>query len=373
MNTPNSLSPPGRETPPARLLDLQDRFRGSLLGLAIGDALGYPTEFVGSLSAIRARWGEHGVTGFESGGRHPAGTFTDDTQMSIAVARALVRAGHRDLDTLMDVLAQEFVAWSRHPSNNRAPGGTCMSGCRSLAAGAAWRDAGVKGSKGCGAAMRAAPIGLYYHDDTEALVRVAAAQSVLTHSHPTGIASSVAAAAPVAWVARGNGFDGILDFTRDCVAMLSDETLRDLGATPQLIEEAGIGEMLRALDRTAQSLGVEAANVCDLLGEAWIGEEAVSTALWCVARAGDDFRQSVLRGANSSGDSDSIACIAGSIAGALHGVAAIPEEWVRDVEKTELLDRLARELFAASQDRSRQDPGDERPIDPDLDFFSATT
>ncbi|MCG3193002.1 MAG: ADP-ribosyl-[dinitrogen reductase] glycohydrolase [Thermoanaerobaculia bacterium] len=351
-------------------ITIEDRFRGSILGLAIGDALGHPTEFVSSLSAIRARWGEAGVTDFQPSGRHPAGTFTDDTQMALAVARALIRSGHRDLDTLMTVLGQEFVAWYRHPDNNRAPGGTCMSGCRNLAGGRPWRAAGVKGSKGCGAAMRAAPIGLYFQDDTAAMIRVAAAQSVLTHGHPTAVASSVAAAAPVAWAARGNGLSGMLDFTRECVSQLTANVLREAGCAEELAHQPGAEEMLAALDSTRVMLGREAENVCDLLGEGWIGEEAVATALWCLHRAQGGFRESVLRGANSSGDSDSIACIAGSIAGAMGGVGAIPPDWAREVEKATLLDRLARELQQAALERQQMRPDEERPLDPELDFFN---
>src|SRR5262249_21801964 len=79
-------------------VDDLERIRGSILGLAIGDALGHPTEFVGSVRAIRERWGESGVVDLLPSGRHPAGTFTDDTQMAICVARALIRAGHAPLD-----------------------------------------------------------------------------------------------------------------------------------------------------------------------------------------------------------------------------------------------------------------------------------
>jgi ADP-ribosylglycohydrolase len=164
-------------------MDLVDRFRGSILGLAIGDALGYPTEFVSSVGAIRDRWGADGITDFVSAGHRPPGIFTDDTQMSIAVARALLRAGHRELGEFMLVLSEEFVAWSRSPENNRAPGGACMAGCSSLRRGTPWRQAGVRESKGCGAAMRAAPVGLFFHADDARLVRTAAAQSAATHRH----------------------------------------------------------------------------------------------------------------------------------------------------------------------------------------------
>lgn len=343
-------------------MDEVDRYRGSILGLAIGDAIGHPTEFVGSVRAIRERWGERGVTGFEPSGRHPAGTFTDDTQMTIAVLRALVRAGHGALDDLMTTLGEEFVAWSRSPENDRAPGGTCLSGCRALERGAPWREAGVRDSKGCGAAMRAAPVGLFFADDVDALVRVAAAQSALTHRHPTGIASSVAAAAPVAHVMRTGTLDGVLAFTRDCVARLDTALLVEVGCAPELAESIGTREMLAALDKTEAHKDTESDDVCKLLGGAWIGEEAVATALWCVLRANGDFREAVLRGANSSGDSDSIACIAGSIAGALVGGPGIEPAWVEGVEKAAMLDALARALVRVR--RGANEPTTDAALDP---------
>ena len=92
---------------------------------------------------------------------------------------------------------------------------------------------------------------------------------------------------------------------------------------------------------------METDDVCSLLGGAWVGEEAVATALWCVLRAQGNFPAAVLMGANASGDSDSIACIAGAIAGAAWGLSAIGASWVRDVESAELLDLLARTLYDA--------------------------
>jgi ADP-ribosylglycohydrolase len=340
-----------------------DQVRGGFLGLAIGDAMGHPTEFVESVREIRERWGEKGVVDLMPAGRHPAGTFTDDTQMTIAVARALVRAGHRSLDEMMTVLGKEFVAWARSPENNRAPGGTCLAGCRALEEGESWKEAGVGKSKGCGAAMRAAPIGLYFADDIDTMIRVAAAQSSLTHRHPTGIASSVAAAAPVAWVLREKKLDGVLAFTRACVEKLDAELLKSVGCVPDFADAIGAREMLAALDATEAALDKETDDVCSLLGGAWIGEEAVATALWCTLKARGDFREAVLRGANSSGDSDSIACIAGSIAGTLGGIAAIPPAWIDRVEKRQLLDDLAKALH-----RTRT-TGDEPA--PTLDPFGA--
>jgi ADP-ribosylglycohydrolase len=343
-------------------VDLRDRFRGCLVGLAVGDALGHPTEFISSVSRIKAKYGERGIVDYDRAGPHPPGTFTDDTQMTIAVARALALKGHGSLDDLMTRLGREFVAWARHPSNNRAPGGTCLAGCRHLEQGAHWKDAGVKGSKGCGAAMRAAPIGLFFAHDDDALLRVSAAQSVLTHSHPTGIASSVAAAAPVAWLARGHGIDGIIGFTRQLVERLDEALLVELGCEPEAARAIGNREQLERLDRLEAVLDQEHEDVCALLGGAWVGEEAVATALWCFIKAGGDFHESIRRGANSSGDSDSIACIAGSLAGTLHGHAALPGGLRDRVERHADLVLLADELHAALA-------GDRPSLPATVDFF----
>jgi hypothetical protein len=114
-----------------------------------------------------------------------------------------------------------------------------------------------------------------------------------------------------------------------------------MGCDTELIERYGVREMTTALDDVVAAVADETDDVCHLLGGGWIGEEAVACALWCVLKTGGDFRASVLRGANSSGDSDSIACIAGSIAGALGGHECLPANWVREVEKGPRLDALA--------------------------------
>ena len=212
--------------------------------------------------------------------------------------------------------------------------------------------------------MRAAPVGLVFHRDEERLIRVALAQSAPTHRHPTGFASSVAAAAAVAWTARGEGLEGLLDFVEACVERITPEQLVEMGAFPEVVERVGVGEMTAALQNVRANQDREDDDVCRITGGAWIGEEAVAAALWCVLRAGGDFRQSVLRGANSSGDSDSIASIAGGIAGARAGLDALPSEWVRDVEQGPRLHALAVALHHAATTGEAVSP------DPELSFFS---
>ncbi|MBN1101991.1 MAG: ADP-ribosylglycohydrolase family protein, partial [Deltaproteobacteria bacterium] len=86
-----------------------------------------------------------------------------------------------------------------------------------------------------------------------------------------------------------------------------------------------------------------------LLGEGWVGEEAVALALYCFLKYPDSYERCVIRGANTNGDSDSVACIAGSISGAYLGVGAIREDWIQRIEKSEYLDDLARRLAAKKE------------------------
>ena len=82
----------------------------------------------------------------------------------------------------------------------------------------------------------------------------------------------------------------------------------------------------------------------NFLGEGWIGEEAVALALYCFLKYPNDYKKAVLRGANTNGDSDSVACIAGSISGAYLGIDAIPSQWVKEIEKSDYLKDLAGRL-----------------------------
>ena len=316
-----------------RLLDLgaaslADKYEGCMVGLAVGDALGFPTEFM-RLSGIRAKWGREGVTDFEACGGHPPGTYSDDTQMSLAVARALLQAGSRSLDELLAAVGAEFVAGADSPDNNRAPGGTCMHACHLLASGVPWREAGRNDSKGCGTAMRSAPVGLYCHGDWQRLVEVASAVSLITHGHPCATAGSVATAARMSMALNGMEPRERVESLWDLVSSISSEFVSVVRRVPGL------------LDQEPDRARVE-------LGEGWVAEEAVAPALYCFLRKPDGFSSTVLTGANSEGDSDSIACLAGAISGAYNGRETLPARWRQQVEDAPDVRAVAEELSSAS-------------------------
>ena len=165
-----------------------NKAKGVIYGLAIGDALGRPTEFLSS-DLIKSKYGDKGIQELPE----PA-LFTDDTQMSIAIAEALIKSGEKDIEEIMAAVKEEFIKWLHSPENNRAPGRTCLSGVENMEKGRHWSESGIAGSKGCGSAMRAAPIGYLYQHDPERLKEVAHASGICTHGHPTADAACIGAA-----------------------------------------------------------------------------------------------------------------------------------------------------------------------------------
>src|SRR5438034_149739 len=177
---------------------LGDHYCGALLWGAVGDALGRAVEGW-SPAAIRGRFGDEGLVdyvpwnGWTSGAR---GTITDDTQLTIEVARNIL-ASEGFIDP--PALAAQFVEWLPH---GRGGGRATQAAVAHLRDGAPWWQAGpMVDSAGNGAAMRAGPVGLVhaFGPSPARLTRDAILASVITHSHAVGVAGAIAIAAAVAW------------------------------------------------------------------------------------------------------------------------------------------------------------------------------
>jgi ADP-ribosylglycohydrolase len=310
----------------------QEQALGMIYGLALGDALGAPVEFW-SFKRILEHYGPGGIQDLPEPAR-----YTDDTQMTLAIAEALVTDGGRDLGAIMAAVSREFVSWLHSPENNRSPGGSCLYGARQLEAGVPWWQSGKPNSKGCGAVMRVAPIGYLYQGDPAKLCQVAAATGRATHHHPVAEVSAAAGAYLVKLIldglppeqlpqAMGREFRGqAQDF---------DQALNRLGAALVMDDdEAALGH----------------------IGEGWVAEEALMAALYCFLQSPGDFLATIRRGANAPGDSDSdsIASIAGGLSGVYLGIAALPPEWVAHIEKSPYLGDVSRRLAAAKDGLRRQ-------------------
>ncbi|MFH8341327.1 ADP-ribosylglycohydrolase family protein [Streptomyces sp. AM6-12] len=317
---------------------------GSLLGLALGDALGYPTEFktVELIESMSGPWQKMPLP--------RRARVSDDTQMTLALGRGLRTAMERGPlmpERLERPVREEFVEWYRSPENNRAPGNTCLAACGLLAAGdRAWQAAGQIGSKGCGANMRVAPIGLAPGLSDEQRAGAAQLQSGLTHGHPTALAASDLTVRAVHLLARDTEPGALLGELRDYAlanrtrydeTWLGDLWTRAQDPTPEHFAARGWDECLAILDRLQEAVRTHSPqdDPCLATGEGWIAEEALATGLLCFLLFPSEPLTALRRAACTAGDSDSIACLTGAFAGAWLGADAWPADWAERIEYRE--------------------------------------
>jgi ADP-ribosylglycohydrolase len=324
-----------------------------MFGLALGDALAAPTEFL-RVNEILKHFPPDGP-------REPEGNparVTDDTQMTIAVGEAIIEAasvGWLDTANVEDTLRRAFIAWMNSPDNNRSPGITCLRACENLAEGMLWYKATVASSKGCGANMRVAPVAFLkvgqYGVTEEMPAAIAQFQAALTHGHPTALAASDLTAAAIAYLAEGGEVLNIIEYLRDYAEsqrfVYAGRWLGPLWQQPGIVEpkdfiSQGWEECLSSLEllESAFARGDRATDPCLMTGAGWVAEEAFATGLLCFLLFHDDPVAALRRAAVTSGDSDSIACLTGAFAGACHGISAWPQSWIERIEYANKLARI---------------------------------
>ncbi|MCP4501160.1 MAG: hypothetical protein GY822_14470 [Deltaproteobacteria bacterium] len=308
--------------------DLQKRTLGCLLGAAIGDAMGHPTEFM-DMASIHRKYGPQGVQDFELYWEREGERFapyTDDTQMAEVVARVLVaQAKHGwDLDKTMNEMGKQFVEWMDDPQGgHRAPGNACLAGCRELKKGTPWSEAGGKKAGGCGSVMRAFPFGIWAKLHGKNPADWAVEHSKLTHRDPIALAACAAMATGVAHFLHGISVSVCVERMISQAATYSKET----------------ADMMRQARDEALAGGRPEVTLDRL--RAWAAHEAIASAVYILVRHPDDVRAAILEGANTPGDSDSIATLAGALVGARVGIDGLPKKWVQEVERSSELSELA--------------------------------
>lgn len=300
-------------------------------GLAVGDALGAPVEFL-SLQAIRERYGENGIDDFDRWDGFAPGSYTDDTQMTLATAVGVIRAYQRWLErgicNTAAVVYRRYLDWLEtqdDPRQRRAPGNTCFSALRSGKMGTL--EEVINDSKGCGGVMRTAPAGLAYPPGL-AFVR-GAQYAAITHGHPSGYLPGGFIAELIARIISGENLAASVE-----------------GSLAALDEYEGYGET-RLKVELACALAQNSDPATDAIariGEGWVGEEALAIAIYCSLKFPGDWSRAVLAAVNHSGDSDSTGSITGAILGASLGLPAIPQRWVRDLEDTAMINKIAGDM-----------------------------
>ncbi|MBD0422985.1 ADP-ribosylglycohydrolase family protein [Streptomyces sp. TRM S81-3] len=342
----------------------------AIFGLAIGDALGYPTEFL-DIAQLTSRYGSWRQ--LELPVRSGVARVSDDTQMTLAVIEALADVADHGVSsltaaTIEPALRARFVEWLHSPDNNRAPGRTCLDACAALERGVPWQEATVMASKGCGANMRVAPVGLLPGLTAQQRAGTAQLQAALTHGHPTALAASDLTAHAV-WLLTHNCHPSELlarlrHYGRAARRTYHGDWLGDLAQRAGASDPAdfiahGWDETLAALDRISAALDRPdpERDPCEVAGAGWIAEEALAAALYCFLLFPDEPVAVVQRAAFSSGDSDSVAALAGAFAGAWIGGPSWPADWVRALEYHDRVRPLVGPWDAGNPQSYRGTPG----------------
>lgn len=311
---------------------LLSKYQGCLFGLAIGDALGAPVEFM-SLNEIKMRYGKTGVTDFQPWDSFNAGFYTDDTQMALATAIGCIRACHRwknrGICNSMAVIHSRYLEWLKSQNNRfhrRRAGNTCITASQSGKMGTI--DEKINDSKGSGGIMRVAPIGLVVSLDT-AFVKGAECAAI-THGHPSGYLSAGFLAQLIAYL--------INDMNLIDAIELSVEELRKYDGHQETMDKVKL-----AMELSKSDIHVEKG--ITKIGEGFTGEEALGISLYCALKFSNNYKNGVLAAVNHSGDSDTTGAITGAILGTMLGIESIPSRWAKNVEGAEKIKKIANDMF----------------------------
>lgn len=315
--------------------DLLDRAAGCLWGLAIGDALGMPTQLLTRRQVLQT-FGE--ITGFEAATPdHPiasglaAGTVTDDTEQAILLAAMLLPGGHVD----QQAWANALLAWEQ---DVRARGSLDLLGpstkgaLAELMAGAPLTEAGRHGTTN-GAAMRIAPVGIAVDSsDLERLVDRVVEASMLTHNTSLGLAGAAAVAAAISSCLDGCSYPEAVGVAVHAAEIAATRGHQVKGDTVDWRMEWA-NEEAAALDE------VDVAGfVVNLVGTSLAALESVPAAFALLAAYQHEPWTMMCAAASLGGDSDTIAAMAGAVAGAAYGLHSLPGDAVQVVRQVNGLD-----------------------------------
>jgi ADP-ribosylglycohydrolase len=321
------------------------RARGALYGLAVGDALGMPTQML-SRAEIRDRWGSL-LPGFEPAPPGhpicpglPAGAITDDTEQAVLLGRLLVK-GHGTADPRE--LAEALVRWERDMAERGSLdllGPSTKRAVAAVLAGTTPEEAGATGATN-GAAMRIAPVGIAVQPVLPALVDHVVMASSVTHN--TGIALAGAAAVAAA-VSAGVSGAGVAEATA-----LAVQAARIAAERGHWVAGADVAARIEWATRLVAGRDETEATelIYTLVGTSLATQESVPAAFAVLAVMPADPWRACLLAASLGGDCDTIAAMAGAVSGACHGVESFPPDAIAVIDAHGLgLADLADDLVA---------------------------
>lgn len=336
------------------------KYQGCLLGGAVGDAFGYPVEFLEE-GLIFEFYGESGITEYNL--VNGVAQITDDTQMTLFTANGLLLPATRNntaegiekytecisfcyMDWLKTQAAESFgfempsYSWLNYEpdmNHSRDPGKACISALMSGKKGSI--EFPINNSKGCGGVMRVAPIGLFFCDDEMTIDEIdmlGAQAAALTHGHDLGYIPAAALVHIINKLAHEEGIT-LEDAVIDSISKMKElfPKAEHLADFTNLMEEA--------IELSKKDLGdLEGVKK---LGFGWVAEETLAIAVYCALKYEKDFEKAIIASVNHSGDSDSTGAITGSILGTYLGVDGIPQKFLKDLELKDVIETMAKDLF----------------------------
>lgn len=306
-------------------IELQDRFRGSLIGLAVGDALGVPLEFMppGTFEPVTD------MVGGGSFNLNP-GEWTDDTSTALCLAQSLIEKKEFDpVDQL-----NKYLRWYRegYLSVNKSCfdiGNTTREALTKYQeTGEPFSGPSHERSAGNGSLMRLAPVPLFYYTNPELAIKLAGDSSRTTHQHPLAIDACKYTAGLIVGTLNGDSKDAILSRRYSPIPGYWDENILE----PE-IDEIACGSYKNRNPPEINNSGFVV--------------RSLEAALWAFHNTGS-FKEGCIKAVNLGDDADTVGAIYGQIAGAYYGESGIPKEWIDKLAKFDLISCIADELLKVS-------------------------
>lgn len=308
----------------------------TLLGLAIGDALGRPFEFSNQKQIKEWNWKGDFVSG--ELWKLKAGQWTDDTLMALCLTKSLLEK--KDFDG--NDVGAKYVTWL-DSGDLRGIGSTCERSIANIKNGIAITESGRKEKSkakpsfarvgaifskssdfcGNGTVMRAAPIGLYFRNDLNKLEQAAKIDATMTHDHPDARDSSYALCVFIAKMANGSSK---ADALKDVLELKYEY--------PHIVD---------FLCMAVKNIPYDIQIAANELGTRGTAHETFASAVYCFMKFAN-YKDAVINSILIGGDTDSRAAIVGALAGTFYGLEGIPAEYVSGVEDSERLQKLDQQL-----------------------------
>lgn len=327
-----------------------NKFKGCLIGGAIGDALGYPIEFVKPSKNDK-------VTRFDD-----KGIISDDTQMTLFTANGLLwgqtRFNLRGISpNVSDCIYFAYQDWYKTQSKNknietkiswlaelpelnvqRTPGITCLNALSSNKKGTIENP--INNSKGCGSVMRVAPIGLFFSKDCSLheIGKYGAEAGAITHGHPLGIIPCYILTIII----------NKLAYIGKNIEKAINEAIDEFKANFDIFNKEDSDYCITLIKKAinlAHKKFISDENSIKELGEGWVAEEALAIAIYSSIKYSNDFEKAIICSVNHGGDSDSTGAITGNIIGTYLGIDEIPNYFIDNLELSDVIKEIAEDLY----------------------------